>query len=179
VYFGLIVNIINMKYIVWRTPFKSYDYAQGDGYFVKYKNKCSDEYSPNWFDANKYKTIAPAITRLGITLNESMKSMDDFFSANGITKSFNRDKSISEVLGESHINVIHFKKGHIDKVDDDGEFVGNAGEEILEYVENKIKSNIRKYESINKKFTSLGIDNYIDNSVSDDEFWDEYLNNEK
>lgn len=166
-----------MKYIVWRKPFKSYDYAQGDGYFVKYKNKCADEWSPNWFDAGKYNNIGNAISRLGLTLNESMKSMDDFFNANGITKSFNRDKSISEVLGESHSSVIYFERGHIDKIDDNGDVAGNAGEEILEYVENKIKSNIKKYENLNKKFATLGIDNYIDNSVSDDEFWDDYLKN--
>lgn len=168
-----------MKYIVWRKHFESYDYPQGDGYFVKYRDKCRDYWSPNWFDASKYNNIGSAISRLGLTLNESMKTMDDFFNANGITKSFNRDKSISEVLGESHSSVIHFERGHIDKINDDGNFAGNAGEEILEYVENKIKSNIKKYENLNKKFDTLGIDNYIDNSVSDDEFWDEYLNKEK
>jgi len=163
-----------MKYIVWRTAFKSYDYAQGDGYFVKYKNKCSNEYSPNWFDANKYKTIGPAITRLGITLNESMKNMDDFFKANKITKSCHRDKVISSILGDSLDNkTIAFSKGHIDKIDDNGNFIGNAGSDILEYVQKYIESNIKKYNNLQKRFTSLGVDNYIDKSTSDEDFWNE------
>ena len=160
-----------MKYIVWRKPFKSYDYPQGDGYFVKYKNKCADYWSPNWFDAGKYNNIGNAISRLGLTLNESMKTMDDFFAANRISKSFNREKSISEILGEKSSKIVNFERGHIDKIDDNGNFIGNAGEEILEYIESKIKANVREHELINKKFTSLGISNYIDNS-DDDIFWE-------
>jgi hypothetical protein len=166
-----------MKYIVWRTPFKSYEYAQGDGYFVKYKNKCSDEYSPNWFDAGKYKTIGSAITRLGITLNESMKSMDDFFNANEITKSYQRDKTISDILGDDLYHTINFSRGHIDKIDDNGNFIGNAGSDILEYVQKYIESNIKKHflidNNLQKRFTSLGVDNYIDKSTSDEDFWNE------
>lgn len=31
-----------MKYIVWNNPYKLYGRPQGDGYFVKWKNKCED-----------------------------------------------------------------------------------------------------------------------------------------
>jgi hypothetical protein len=166
-----------MKYIVWRTPFKSYDYAQGDGYFVKYKDKCTDYFSINWFDASKFLTIKGAINRLGLTLNESMKSMDDFFNANEITKSYHRDKVITSVLGDSLDKTISFSRGHIDRIDDDGNFIGNAGEEVLEYVQKYIESNIKKYNNLQKRFTSLGVDNYIDKSTSDEDFWSEVFEN--
>jgi len=166
-----------MKYIVWRTPFKSYDYAQGDGYFVKYKDKCTDYFSINWFDASKFLTIKGAINRLGLTLNESMKNMDDFFNANEMTKSYQRDKTISDILGDDLDNTINFSRGHIDRIDDDGNFIGNAGEEVLEYVQKYIESNIKKYNNLQKRFTSLGVDNYIDKSTSDEDFWNEIFEN--
>lgn len=164
-----------MKYIVWRKPFKSYDYPQGDGYFVKYKNKCADEWSPNWFDAGKYNNIGNAITRLGLKLNDSVKSIDDFLKVNDISKSYNREKSISDILGENPDSVLFFEKGHIDKIDENGNFCGNAGNEIIEYVENFIKKNIQQHTSIKKKLESLGVGNYIDNSISDEDFWIEVL----
>jgi hypothetical protein len=166
-----------MKYIVWRTPFKSYDYAQGDGYFVKYKDKCTDYFSVNWFDASKFLTIKGAINRLGLTLNESMKNMDDFFNANEMTKSYQRDKTISDILGDDLDNALNFSRGHIDRIDDDGNFIGNAGEEVLEYVQKYIESNIKKYNNLQKRFTSLGVDNYIDKSTSDEDFWNEIFEN--
>jgi hypothetical protein len=153
-----------MKYIVWRNPYKSYDYPQGDGYFVKYKNKCSDEFSSNWFEANRYKTIGPAISRLGLGFylpprNESIKSMDDFYKINPIDKSKIRDNKISEVLGESNNDFLFFKRGHIDKIDDDGNFIGNAGEEVLDYIKSVIEKNIGKSK--------------VD--VSDDDYLKEFL----
>lgn len=165
-----------MRYIVWRTPFKSYDYPQGDGYFVKWKNKCADEWSNKWFEANKYKNIGPAIDRLGLELNATMKTMDDFFEANPLSKSIKRDRIISNLFGEeSSRNYMVFDRGHIDKIDDDGNFIGNAGEELINFVEEYIKKNIKKNESLKKKFESIGLDSYIDKSTSDDEFWSEIL----
>ena len=55
-----------MWYIVYRKPFKSYNYDQGNGYFVKYQDKCSDKFSPNWFEASKYTSIGGALTRVGV-----------------------------------------------------------------------------------------------------------------
>jgi hypothetical protein len=160
-----------MKYIVWRTPYKSYDYAQGDGYFVKWKNKCSDEFSPNWFDANKYKTIGPAITRLGIEINDHIKSLDDFFKVNSLSESIKRQNVILEILEEGQNSDIFFLKGHIDKIDDNGNLIGNAGDEVLEYIKNIIQKNIGKSKFLQKKFEGLGVSNYIDNSISDEEFY--------
>ena len=159
-----------MKYIVWRTPFKSYDYAQGDGYFVKWKNKCSDEFSQNWFDANKYKTIGAAINRLGLEINGSIKSLDDFYKLNPIDPSKIRDNKISKILDVSQDVSIFFKIGHIDKIDDNGNLIGNADQEVLNYIESIISQNIGKSKSLQKKFESLNIKNHIDNS--DEDFWD-------
>jgi hypothetical protein len=114
-----------MNYIVWRAPFKSYGYNQGDGYYVRYKDKCSDVYSPNWFNAKRYETIGPSITRLRLILNDSIKTMDDFYTFNKIDKSFLRDKTISKILDEDiNLKEIYFEKGHIDKIDDNGNFIG-------------------------------------------------------
>ena len=159
-----------MKYIVWRTPYKSYDYPQGDGYFVKWKNKCSDEFSQNRFDANKYKTIGPAIKRLGLEINDSIKSLDDFYKFNPLDKSKIRDNKISELLGDDQDSSLFFERGHIDKIDDNGNLIGNAVVEILNYIESIINQNTGKSKSLQKKFESLGVGNYIDNS--DEDFWD-------
>lgn len=172
-----------MRYIVWKNKYKinalgirvDEGISQGDGYFVKWKNKLEDEFSSNWFDANKYKTIGLAISRLNLELNQNMKSIDDFFKTNSLTKSFNRGKTISEILGDKSDSVLFFQRGHIDKIDDDGNFCGNAGKEVLEYVEAFIQKNIQKENSIKKKFVSLGVGNYIDKSVSDEDFWSEVL----
>lgn len=159
-----------MKYIVWIKPYESYNQIQGDGYFVKWKNKLENEFSIHWYDANKYKTIGGAIARLNLELNQNMKSIDDFFKVNNLTKSIKREKSINEIFGEKDSSIF-FEKGHIDKIDDDGNFCGNAGEEVIEYIESFIRKNIQKDNSIKKKFESLEVGNYIDNSISDKDFW--------
>ncbi len=164
-----------MRYIVWRTPFKSYGYEQGDGYFVKWKNKCEDEFSTNWFDANKYKTIGTAIKRLGLKINLGMNSLDDFYKENPITKSFQRDKTISEIIGENQEHILLFEKGFIDKIDDNGNYIGNAGKEVSEYLQNFFDNNVKQHNIILKKFSDLGVDNYIDKSISDEDFWIEVL----
>ncbi len=172
----MILKANNMKYIVWRTPYTSYDYPQGDGYFVKYKNKLSDEFSPNWFDAIKYKSIGPAVTRLGISLDKSMKSMDDFFKSNKMSKSYAREQKISSLLDEKQDKIIFFERGHIDKIDENGNYVGNAGEELLEFVEKYLKSNVKRFDSMKNKLSKLDIGNYIDTSIPDDEFWSGLIN---
>lgn len=68
-----------------------------------------------------------------------MKSMDDFYKANPITKSLEREKTISEILGESQENILIFERGFIDKIDDNGNYLGNAGKEVIEYVEKFIE----------------------------------------
>jgi hypothetical protein len=164
-----------MKYIVWRTPFKSFDYPQGDGYFVRWKNKCSDEFSPKWFDAKKYTSIGSALNRLGIEINDHIHSFEDFYKINRVDFFKKREDTISEILGEEKNNSLFFIKGHIDKIDDKGNFVGNAAEDIINYIESVIEQNIGKSKSLKKKFEKLGVDSYIDNSISDEDFWKEVL----
>lgn len=160
-----------MKYIVWRTPYKSYDYPQGDGYFVRWKNKCADEFSPNWFEANAYKSIASAINRLGLEINDKMKNIDDFFNYNKLKIDYVRNNSINQILDCQESIILTFERGHIDKIDDKNNFLGNAGEEILEYVNKKIEENSGKNLKLTKKFENLGLSNYIDNSISDEDFY--------
>ena len=109
-------------------------------------------------------------------LNQNMKSIDDFFNLNSLDKCSNRDKHISEILDQKiDDSSVFFERGHIDKIDNDGNFCGNGGKEILEYVELYIQKNIQKHTSIQKKFESLGVGNYIDNSISDEDFWNKIL----
>jgi hypothetical protein len=164
-----------MKYIVWRNPYKSYNYEQVNGYFVKWKNKCSDEFSPNWFDAKKYKTIGPAITRLGLSINNQIKSMDDFYRDNPLDTTKIRDKKISEILDESETNFLFFKKGHIDKIDDNGNFIGNANEEILEYIRTVIDQNLEKCKSLQRQFEKLGIKSEPKVDVSSEDYLNDFL----
>lgn len=161
------------------TPYKSYNITQGDGYFVRRKNKLEDEFSTDPFDAFKYKSIRSALTRLGLNFNDSIKSIDDFFKANNLNKSFQRGKSISELLGEKSDSVISdlfFERGHIDKIDENGNFCGNAGNEVMKYIEDFIRNNIRKHNLVQKNFESLGIGNYINKSVSDFESYEDFWN---
>lgn len=160
-----------MKYIVWRNHFELYRQPQGDGYFVKYKDKISDEFSPNWFDASKFNTLYGAVSRLGLESLKQIKSLDDFYKFNPIDKSKYRDIKISEILGESEDKFLFFERGHIDKIDDNGNLIGNAGEDVLEYIKGIIEKNINDRKSMQKKFESLGVSNYIDNSISDEEFY--------
>lgn len=164
-----------MKYIVWRTPYKSYNYPQGDGYFVKYKDKCTDEFSTNWFDASKFNTLYGAISRLGLENLNHIKSMDDFYKFNSIDISKIRDNKISELLGESENNFLFFKRGHIDKIDDNGNFIGNAGEEVLDYIKRVIEQNIGKSEYTQRKFDKLGIKSEPKVDVSTDEYLTDFL----
>ena len=163
-----------MKYIVWRNPYKSYGIYQG-GYFVKWKNKLSDEFSPNWFEANRYKTLGGAVTRLGLRFDKKIKSLDDFYKFNSIDKSKLRDNKISEVLGESGNDFLFFKIGHIDMIDDSGNFVGNAGKDLLDYIKVLIKKNISESESLKKRFDSLGIESLPKEDVSSEDYLKDFL----
>jgi len=143
-----------MFYIVWREPFSTYSTPQGDGYFVSYKNKCSDTYSKNWFEAKKYKTIGTALTKLGLDCPKYITSFDKFLELNEIdTLSVNRDKLLADILSEKQeVKLGNFSKGRIDKIDKDGNFLGSADEDIIEYVNNIIKNNLKR---INNKKSNL------------------------
>jgi len=140
-----------MWYIVWREPFKSYDIEQG-GYYVSWKNKLSDNYSNNWFEAKRYKSLGSAIDRLGIDLDFiERKTMDEFLKLN-VSDASVRDMKLAEVLNDQF--EITFTKGRIDKINENGEFVGSAHDDVVEYVKllmNKKKVELRrKLDKINK-----------------------------
>ncbi|MCK9446559.1 hypothetical protein M0Q50_06810 [bacterium] len=40
------------------------------GYYVKYKDKCSDVFSNNYIDAKRYKTIKPAFNKIRLNTNQ-------------------------------------------------------------------------------------------------------------
>ena len=108
-----------MRYIVWREPYISYDIPQG-GYFVSYKDKCSDNFSDNWFDASRYTSLGGAISRLGIYGLECV-SIDDFIKVNLSVHNnidVEREYKLSKLLDqEFNIDVILRKKGRIEKID--------------------------------------------------------------
>lgn len=140
-----------MWYIVWREPFKSYGIEQG-GYYVSWKNKLSDNYSNNWFEAKRYKSLGSAIDRLGIDLDYiEIKTMDEFLKLN-VSDASVRDMKLAEVLNDQF--EITFTKGRIDKINENGEFVGSAHDDVVEYVKllmNKKKADLRrKLDKINK-----------------------------
>jgi len=162
-----------MWYIVYRTPFKSYEVDQGNGYFVRYKNKLSDEYSPNWFEASKYKSIGNALTRVGV-YGCKVTTLDKFIIANPIediglkresqlNKIFNISKSDDEIISEIINN-----KGHIDKIGDNGEFVGDATDEVVEFIKSNILSNNKKFK--NDYIVETKQD--IVETKQDEDFWD-------
>ena len=163
-----------MWYIVWREPFKSYGREQG-GYYVSYKDKCSDNYSNNWFEAKRYKSLGSAIDRLGIDLDYiERKTLDEFMKIN-MSDSSLRDMKLAEVLNENY--EITFSKGRIDKVNEKGEFVGIAYDEVVEWV--KILMNKKKAE-LKKKLDKLykidpdilNISKNIIQHVDGEDFWD-------
>ena len=163
-----------MWYIVYRERFKSYGIEQG-GYYVGYKNKLCDNYSQNWFEAKRYKSLGSAIDRLGIDLDYiERKTLDEFMKIN-MSDSSLRDMKLAEVLNENY--EITFSKGRIDRVNEKGEFVGIAYDEVVEWV--KILMNKKKAE-LKKKLDKLykidpdilNISKNIIQHVDGEDFWD-------
>ena len=162
-----------MNYIVWRESFTTYSVHQG-GYYVKYKDKLSDEYSDNWYDANKYKSIGAAIKRLGIRIG-NCTNLGDFVRMNTEkSKLANRDLKLSSILDEEiDISVVISHRGRIEKVDK-GELLGSAEEEIVNFIKKKIKSNHKRNQ---KALSDAGIDveiPYISAKKENADFWDDW-----
>lgn len=134
-----------MFYIVWKEPFTMYSLPQGNGYFVAYKDKLSNTYSQNWFEAKKFKTIGSALSRLELECPKYLTSFDKFLEINNInTLPVSRDKILSNLLSEEQeVRLGIFSKGRIEKVDEKGNFLGSVDEEICNYVNNIITKNLR------------------------------------
>lgn len=149
-------------------------HESGGGYYVKYKNKIEDTYSPNWFEAKKFTSLGSALDRLGVNIKISdIISMDKFFEHNLIDhKKMNRENALSTVLGlDKNVGII-FNSGYIDKISDRGEFIGRADEEVLEYIQHMILRNKGKQNSKVKTFDKLlEGKKYITETKEGEDFW--------
>ena len=164
-----------MWYIVYRNKHKSTILGSasketGVGYYVGYKNKLEDNFSSNFIEAKRYKSIGPALTRLGVNYIPGM-SMEKLLST---IKTNNTQAKREDILNkvfdiETKYNPIDilFTNGRIEILSDDGKLIGSAGEDITKYIESKFvdKSNQIKSKELDKF-------DYITEG-NDDSFWDE------
>ncbi len=167
-----------MWYIVYKEEFKT-SWCVSGGYFVKYQNKMQDKYSPNWFEANKYVALGAALSRLGIEITPNMDTMEKFCKGNKIDyTAMNRDSVLSDILGEEKsIKGIEFKKGRIEKISSDGQFIGSAGDEVLEFIKEKISknkvANDKKMKNYNDLIKGVGdTQGYIVETKEGEDFWE-------
>lgn len=161
-----------MWYIVYREPFKSYT-ETGGGYFVKYKNKIEDTYSSNWFEAQKYKSLGAALTRLNINISPGMDTMDKFLSGNKLDKRTQRDLTLSKILGESIPSLV-FKNGRIEKISDDGQLLGDASDDVMEFIKYQLEKNRKANEKKMKVINEVtgGESEYIIETKEGEDFWE-------
>lgn len=166
-----------MWYIVWQEPYTSYGYEQGDGYYVGWKNKCEDKFSKNWFEAKKYKSFGSAIDRLRLRTDRHMTTVEDFWKRNVSTKEELRDFKLTNIVGGEVPNIrnLVFSKGRIDKIDEKGNFCGSAVDEVVDWVEKMLKSNVSSIEAQKRKFEKLGIKTEPSVDVSTEEYVDDFL----
>jgi hypothetical protein len=165
-----------MEYIVFRNPYTSYGINQS-GYFVSYKDKLSDKFSDNWYDAKRYKSLGFAISKLGIIGLES-NSIEYFvkLNTNKNSKSLNRDIKISKLFGlstekESIEHIIH-ERGKIQIVENN-ELKDIDIEVINNFIVDKISKNNIKFNSKFKKSDIPLESSYIDNS-DDEDLWNNW-----
>jgi hypothetical protein len=163
-----------MWYIVYREKFKSYT-ETGGGYFAGYGNKIEDKYSPNWVEAQRYKTLGPALTRLHINLGTAVDTMEYFLKANTSSKQLKRDVLLNDLLEDNTPIEYIFTNGRIDKVGSDGKFLGSAHVEVMDFVTKTIAKNKAKNDKRIKKVNEI-IDgspmDYIIETKEGEDFWE-------
>lgn len=150
---------------MWYIVYKSKE----DGYFVSYKDKGSDYFSKNYLEAKKYKTLGPAMSRLGISVDNYITSFDRFLLSNNIQKAYIRELTLSNLLGTEPTYNNIFKNGRIDILSENGEIIGTADKMIIDLVKSIIlKNSKRKSTGSSAKFYNTP------NIVSHEEgnFWD-------
>lgn len=164
-----------MWYIVYREEFKT-SYGKYNGYFVNYKNKIEDSYSPNWFEAKKYKALGAALHRMGIEIAPGVDTMEKFIRSNRLDHTaMRRDNIISEVLGiEKETMSLLFKRGRIDKVGSNGELLGSADEEVLEYIQLQLARNKARNDKKMKVVNEITgkPSGYIIETKEGEDFWE-------
>lgn len=141
-----------------------------NGYYVGYKDKLSNHYSKNIQVCKKYTSIASAISRLGISLDDY--SLDNILKANVDNKKTNRFNTI-ENLFDSDVTKTFFLRGRIEKLDEFGN-IEDASNEVLDYIKNKINIKTEKY---NKQMKIIDNDKFEKIDVSSKEYLDDFLNN--
>jgi len=164
-----------MEYIVFKEPYTSYTITKG-GYFVSYKNKLSDNFSDNWYDASRYKNLGPALTRLGIYGLECT-SIDSFIKINIDSirsEQIKRDIKLKKILGDSiTIRDILNLKGRIEVVKDN-QLLDYNSDEIVDFIINKIDSNNRKMQN---KYKQVDFSQTYLDKEEDLDFWENWANN--
>ena len=143
-------------YIVWKEEFTSYGIKQGNGYYVKWKNKCEDEFSKIPAEAKKYKSLGSAISMLGLnTLENKINSIDKFYELNEIDhKSINRNNSLNTLLDINEKEQIIFKKGRIERYYENGK-IELANNDAIDHVNSVIQKNLKKIESHSKRYPHI------------------------
>lgn len=106
-----------------------YDEPVG-GYYVGYKDKCSDKFSEMYIDAKRYKSLTAAFTRLNfepriVPINDMLKK----FETNHIL----RQKKLNRLFDKDNSNlnydsVIPFSLGRIDIIEITGNNIAYLGE---------------------------------------------------
>lgn len=163
-----------MWYVVYRNPFKSNRLYSDGGYFVKYKNKIEDEYSTNIVEANKYKSIGPALSRLGIYVEKNMFTLESVFERTQISFSEKREIKLNKILDIDFDPMSIFHNNRIDKIDIDGKYIGCSNKEAIDYIQSILDKNKRKFEKIKSEYeealrkTDPGV-NYICDDFDFDE----------
>ncbi len=158
-----------MRYVVW---------LKGKGYFESYKDKLSDKYTDNIHMAKCYLSISTALNRLDISID--MPDIKAFSYANTSSSQhiqLTRDLKISKITKSNDISIsfVISCKGRIDKVDDNGNFICDATDEVVKYIENKINSNKSKLDSYYLKNKHIiGNSSYIEEVNDSKNFWDDF-----
>lgn len=170
-------------FIVHREKHKSYGIEQV-GYYVSWKDKLSDNYSDNWQDAKKYKTLSGAIKKLGFN-DIKFTSVDDFLSFYKESldlKVIKRDDILSKTLEKERISdndkikMVIKHQGKIEKINEDYSGKYDVADLVVKFILDKINKN----ENIAKdKLKRAGIDigeqEYIGKEETE-EFWDDFFN---
>jgi len=159
-----------MWYITWCEPYVNYSKIQGGGYYVNWKSKTEDEFTDNWITAKKYKTFNSAVTRLGLRITQHIDSVDKFIEHNISydDKQAKRDFRLSKLLGDTQdLRNFLLTKGRIDKIDEKGNFMGDATDEIIDWVMSSIKGNIKRKEDLKKKQDKLLLESGFKNETVD------------
>lgn len=99
-------------YIVYFDSITQY-HKTNKGYYVGYKNKIEDEYSDDFIFAKKYKTLVPALTRIGLNYKNSsalnciseLEKGNDIFNNNRIEivkLSNSRTQKLNKINGKDY-----------------------------------------------------------------------------